>query len=103
MKLNTIVEVKKEITINPDDIVCAYIGEPNSCMCGCSGEYFYTSKNADIGGRERGYKVEVDEINDAKADKILKIFETGGHIENIDDYIFTLIRNDRQYTIYLKH
>jgi len=101
MKINTIKETTKEINFSPDDVICAYIGKPHACMCGCSGDYYYTSMNAERGGKERGYKVEPDEINDDKVNKILKVFEAGGRIENLDDYIFTLIRNERQYTIYL--
>lgn len=101
MKLNTVIEIKKEINLNPDDVICAYIGKPDSCMCGCSGEYYYTSKNAEQGGMERGYKVKLDEINDKQVLRVLTILESGGKIENLDDYIFTLIKNDKQYTIYL--
>lgn len=83
-----------------DQIECAYRGKPDTCMCGCSGEYYYTEKNREFAGTKRGYPIKDDEINDKQVKRIADMFRTSGSVENIDNYIFTLIRNDVQYTIY---
>jgi len=101
MKINTIIESQKEISFTPEDVSCVYVGKPNCCMCGCSGDYFYTSKNAAKAGQDRGYEVTEDEINDAKVNTVLELFEQSGRIENIYDYIFTKIIGGKRYTIYL--
>ena len=101
MKINTIIESQKEISFTPEDVSCVYVGKPNCCMCGCSGDYFYTSKNAAKASQDRGYEVTKNEINDAKVNTVLGLFKQGECIENIDDYIFTKIISERQYTIYL--
>jgi len=101
MKINTIVENTKEINFSPEQVSCVYIGKPNCCMCGCSGDYFYTSINTAKSGLDRGYEVTENEVNDAKVNTVLGLFEEGGRIENLFDYIFTKIISERQYTIYL--
>jgi len=101
MKINTIIESQKEINFTLENVSCVYVGKPNCCMCGCSGDYFYTSKNAVESGLGRGYEVTKDEINDAKVNTVLNFFEQGGRIKNLDDYIFTKIIGETQYTIYL--
>ena len=89
--------------ITPDQINTAYIGTPYKCMCGCAGNYAYTTANRDKSGEARGYAVSDDEVSDRKIrtriDKMRK--NQGVGIEVIDDYIFTMIINTRQYTLYL--
>jgi len=85
------------------DVVTVYLGKPNKCMCGCSGDYAYTSHNHIYGGKDRGYKVSSDEISDRKVRARLKRFYNDDQdAENIKDYIFTKVIDDRQITVYLK-
>ena len=58
--------------IDMDDISCIYVGKPGRCMCGCSGEYYYTSKNKIWSGKNRGYSVSEKEINDEKVAELYK-------------------------------
>lgn len=102
MKIRTVEKKTKEIEFDVEQVEKVYSGKPNECMCGCSGKYYYSGKNAIAGGLSRGYAVTPEEISDKMIAKMMKMFaEYPYEIENIDDYIFTIIVNDRQYTIYL--
>lgn len=86
-----------------EQVDSAYIGIPHRCMCGCSGDYAYTSNNRNKSGLARGYDIEDGEINDRKVrTRINKMrqHESDG-IEVIEDYIFTEYIGNRQYTLYL--
>jgi hypothetical protein len=97
------VNVTEMPKINIDDVSCAYIGVPNLCMCGCSGDYFYSEKNRNYSSKERGYKVDDEEINDEKIDFVIRKMGRNAEkgIQILYGYIFTLIVGKRQYTIYL--
>lgn len=47
------------------DIVKAYKGKSGACCCGCSGTYYYAKAHQVLGGQQRGYAVDDDEIDDA--------------------------------------
>jgi hypothetical protein len=85
------------------EISCAYIGKPNTCMCGCSGKYYYVKENQKLSSKGRGSTVTDDEIDDGKVNRVLRKMkknESSG-IEVIDNKIFTSIPGNTQYTIYL--
>lgn len=92
----------KKTSIEMSKIISVYSGKANTCMCGCAGKYYYHPENKIIGTKNRGYEVTDDECSIGMVKKVLKIFENfEGTIENIEDYIFTIIKGERQYTIYL--
>ena len=95
--------MKSTKTILLEDIVSVYVGTPNNCMCGCSGDYTYSSLHRDYSSKNRGYAVGDDEVSDARVKRILNKFVKSELIaEDNDNYIFTKIIGSRQYTIYLK-
>lgn len=100
VQIEYIIEGKTEISL--DMVSSIYVGTPHSCMCGCSGRYYYTSKNKDWSSKNRGYEVTEDDIDDKKV-KILfyALTENNKPFENIDNYIFTKCLNGKQFTIYL--
>ena len=100
--MRTIVKVAKEIDVKLEEICSAYSGEPYKCMCGCSGTHYYASSHRNFASEERGYSVRDDEINDAQVKRIFNLVNSSGGIENIDDYIFSIYTDTRQYTIYRK-
>jgi hypothetical protein len=78
------------------DVQKVYRGKPDKCMCGCSGEYIYTSFNRAASGKNRGY------VDDGKVIGVLRrFFHSDEPEENIDDHIFTKIVGKTQYTVYL--
>jgi hypothetical protein len=87
-----------------NNISCTYIGKPSSCMCGCSGKYSYIEATRIQTGKNRGYRIEDDDIHEKSVrftiNKLRK-YQTYG-IEVIDDYIYSLTIGDRQYTLYLQ-
>lgn len=85
------------------DITKIYVGKPETCMCGCSGIYYYAKEYRELGGKERGYCVDDDEVNDAKIKRVLKKMATSEEsVDIIKNYIFTKVIGHRQYTIYTK-
>jgi hypothetical protein len=88
---------------NLEDIVSVYLGVPGKCMCGCSGNYAYTSTNVKYAGKDRGYSIDDDEISDRKVKARLKRFYADPtEPEKLYGYIFTKTINEKQITIYLK-
>jgi hypothetical protein len=97
--------------VKEDGIQSAYIGKPNSCMCGCAGNYYYPSAGVKEAGKDRGYAIGKDEISNAKVDRIYNKMEKhagesgievifGGSRSKGD--IYTSIIGSKQYTIYAK-
>ena len=103
MKLKTVIDREKTVEFDITIVASVYIGKPKTCMCGCAGVYYYNSLNAVNAGKDRGYEIEQSEINDEMVRKVLRKFlNTNKKIENIDDYIFTIEYETKQYTIYLE-
>ena len=57
-------------TLTPDAIISAYSGRPG-CACGCRGKWRYTSAHQALGGTERGYPVDEDEVSDRGVARVL--------------------------------
>ena len=57
-------------TLTPDAIISAYSGR--GCPgCGCRGKWRYTSAHQALGGTERGYPVDEDEVSDRGVARVL--------------------------------
>lgn len=55
----------------PSKIVLkAYSGKPG-CACGCLGKYYYQKATQELGTKDRGYKVDDDEVSDVQVQKSL--------------------------------
>ena len=89
--------------IKEEDILCVYIGEPERCRCGCSGEYYYLRANRKLAGKDRGYKIRNEEINDKQVKRVFNLFQKNSplsSIEIIDNYIYTMKKGYTEYSIY---
>jgi len=53
-----------------EDIYSAYHGKKEGCRCGCNGYYIYTTLHKDFASKDRGYKIENEEVNDDLVKKI---------------------------------
>ena len=93
-----------------NDINCVYISKrnkANNCMCGCSGTYFYNEVNKIKAGKNRGYDVTAEEVNEREVQTVLDLFLGYRGLKNIEviedknnTYIFTMEISNRGYTIY---
>ena len=74
------------------------------CMCGCNGKYSYLKISQDYGSKERGYKVDDNEISERSVNFTINKLNKEAYrgIEVIENYIYTLDINNRRYTLYLK-
>lgn len=79
----------KKLEAVKDAVIDSYSGRPG-CMCGCNGKYKYSEKMRHVGSKERGYKVDDDEISDASVkrmtNKMRKLIESGEDVKL--DYCF---------------
>lgn len=104
--MNDIETIYEMPEINKDNIVKAYSGKANKCMCGCSGKYFHLKKNQVKAGEERGYAVGDDEINDAQVTKIFnKIAKNASDgiefLSGSSEDIFDVTIGNRIHAIYV--
>ena len=66
MKNLTVAETRRAIaSCSAETVTHAYSGEPG-CACGCKGDWLYMEQHREQGGKERGYPVRDDEVDDAK-------------------------------------
>jgi len=91
--------------INIDDVMSVYSGKNGRCCCGCAGKHTYASKWQAAAGKDRGFKVTDDEVNDRTVKLILgKIAKIGG--EQYDGPFgshVSAVSGDRVYVAYLKY
>ncbi len=85
------------------EISRVYKGKPDACMCGCAGKYFYVGCNTTWSGKNRGYPVDVEDIDDPRVLRILHKMEKFAYkgIEAMGDDIYTLVLGNTQYSLYL--
>ena len=87
-------------SIDLDKVLKVYSGKPNRCMCGCSGFYRYPLKHRELGGEDRGYPVDDDEVNDKTVRAVVKKVAGAERVQVIDGRILTAVIGSRQYTVY---
>jgi len=81
------------------NITRVYNGKANRCMCGCSGKYTTHSKFRELVGKERGYAVGDDEINDRSVKIIAaKVLSNPNRVEE-GNYVF-VEQNGRIQVVY---
>ena len=98
---DTMLYVLPEIKLEQVD--CVYIGKPGKCMCGCSGNYSYTSANRDASGRNRGYAVSDDDVNDKRVQYVISKLtkNAAAGIECTNGHIYQQVIGQTQYDIYM--
>jgi len=76
-----------------DHIVSVYSGIDGKCCCGCSGNHLYARKYAEEGGKQRGYPVDEEDINDAMVKKVALILARAKseELEVENSYVSTVI------------
>jgi len=85
------------------EIVSVYKGKPDTCMCGCAGDYAYNPINKSYATTNRGYKVSDDECSERKIKARLKRYYADCQKPSvIENYIFTKVIGNTQITVYLK-
>jgi len=97
---------KKEIEPITDinSVVKVYSGKPG-CMCGCKGRWIYASAYRDLASKNRGYKINDDEVSDKsiklivnKMNSLLKI-NNYKEVKRTDQYLF-IDTGERYYAAY---
>ena len=87
-------------TMTTDQVMSVYSGKPNRCCCGCSGNHRYNSKHVAAAGKDRGYSIDADEVNDVQVKKVLNLVKSAPNAEFIGDNIASAEINGRLYVVY---
>lgn len=104
-KLETTVEVAMEKIIDIDNVSSVYSGKAGKCACGCAGKHTYASKHVKWASKDRGYRVEEEEVNDRSVKLIVNrmnaIIESGDYEYPFREDGFTSLESgDRLYIAY---
>jgi len=83
-------------------VYAVYSGKPDTCMCGCAGKYSYASEHREFGGKDRGYEVDDDEVNDRTVRAFTKKVSNSDGVEVLDGYIYCVTIGNRFYAVYTK-
>ena len=57
--------------IEQENVMSVYSGKADSCRCGCSGKYYYSSNMVGEASEHRGYEVRADEVNDGMVKRVV--------------------------------
>jgi hypothetical protein len=96
--------------ININDVMSVYSGENGMCCCGCAGKHTYASKYRKIASKDRGYRVDDEEISDRTVklivNKMNKYLTIPGNKPNYTDKktlkeLVSIVRGERLYIAYL--
>lgn len=89
----------KEVIL--ENVVDAYNGNVG-CMCGCNGDYAYASAHREFAGKDRGYEVDDDEVNDRKVkSRFNRMKKHNGPFLVGDNYVY-FEENGRCFAVYFK-
>ena len=87
--------------ITHKDIVSVYSGLAGRCCCGCVGKHSYASAHSEWAGKNRGYAVNGDAINDRSVKIISNKVLKNPNVEHEDDHSHVEIGN-RLLIVYYK-
>jgi len=94
-------------------VMSVYSGKVGKCYCGCSGTHRYNSAHIETAGKDRGYQIDTDEVNDRQVAKVLKVVQANFNEVLAEDMChlqdrpggsvthFTAKVGERSYTVYL--
>lgn len=110
MNATEVAKLLESVTV--DQVMSAYEGRAGKCYCGCSGEYFYNSQHVEAAGKDRGYDVDPEDVNDEMVEDILETVKSNFEAEDKDSYHvqeqpggfvthFTAVVGRTSYTVYL--
>jgi len=68
--MNTISLPLKDLTTA--HVMSVYTGRDGACCCGCAGTHRYNSTMVEAAGKDRGYPVTQEEVNDKQVLRVLR-------------------------------
>jgi len=86
--------------IKKEDVLKAYSGHPG-CACGCLGKYYYRKTTQELGTKDRGYKVDDDEVSDVQVRRIVNIMNANwDKVQDFGGCFHFEKSKSRVYTVY---
>lgn len=88
---------------NLKNVASVYSGKAGRCMCGCAGKHTYASQHRAWAEKDRGYRIDDDEVSDRTVKIIFnKLFKLGPPQAQDDGRIIFADHNGRAYVVYFK-
>jgi hypothetical protein len=87
-------------TLTVEEVMSVYSGTAGRCCCGCAGHHRYSRKLRVSASRDRGYKVEDDEINDGQVRRVLGILQKNIERAEAGSNHFSVELGSRLYVVY---
>ena len=89
------------------EVSSVYSGKRGRCCCGCAGKHTYSEQHQSWAGKNRGYKVSDEEVNDRVVTMMVnKVdrFVRSGQAEDVtmSDSHFGVDVGNRTYVLYFK-
>ena len=88
--------------ITKDQVLSVYSGIDGKCCCGCAGKHSYNSSYIEEAGKERGYPIEQDEVNDRMVNKVIRLINEASELTDDMSDMKTIVVGQRVYIAYLK-
>ena len=77
-----------------------YSGRDGKCCCGCAGKHSYTEAHREVAGKNRGYTVDDDDVNDKMVRRVIKLIkENEASADDNCDFV-SLVVGTRLYVAY---
>ena len=89
------------LTIDIEKVKSVYSGIDGKCCCGCSGKYSYASAHREAAGKERGYPIDDEDINDRTVKLIVGKVLKSGVAEQERDNLISAVVGKRLYLVRL--
>lgn len=68
-----------------DHVLSTYVGADGACCCGCAGEHMYLEATRELAGKERGYDVDEDEVNEDGFDDCLEVIRDNAEDAEVNE------------------
>lgn len=95
---NAKIEVREMPELALEQISAVYVGKPDTCTCGCAGEYIYPKVSQEYASENRGYAVTGDEVNDERVMRVIKRMAKHAS-EGVEVYIQSIGKNAGCYIL----
>ena len=90
------------MTIKYEQVLSVYSGRDGKCCCGCAGKHSYNPDFTEEAGKNRGYKIEQDEVNKTMVNKVIRLINEAKELEFDQSDFKSIVIGNRLYIAYLR-
>jgi hypothetical protein len=93
---------RQPVVVDVSKMSSVYSGINGRCCCGCSGKHTYASVHRVNAGKNRGYEVKDEEINDRTVKRIVNLINKTELKEHAYDDMVAVVIKKRLYIAYMR-